>query len=121
VLAASIAKVPGYFCKTTTTIRALGTPLERDAVVKPGSLLWAPGHVMVLDGDDLIETSGYSSGYGGFHKVPLCKRFKGVEGVVDLQDKLREGKKITYLTKSGLESGNPVEGCIYPLVQSWGA
>lgn len=118
-LAAQMSGIDGYFCKTTATIKALGKPLAMNELIKPGDLLYVPGHVMVLDGDLVIEASGYSSGWGGLHQIPIAKRFYGINDAKELYAALQSGKKLQCLSKSGKPYGKPVDAQIYSLIQRW--
>jgi len=93
-----------FFCKNTFTMDRFLTPLAPDESVKKGDLLWVPGHVMVIDADNnmLIESAGYSSGYGRVQRIALKDRL-GLNTVNDVVKAYREKRPIKLLSKEGKE------------------
>jgi hypothetical protein len=102
-LAAQIFEIP-YFCSNTTTIAtSLPTINETDTPVA-GNLLWIPGHVIILSNakkHEIIESTGYRSGYGKVVRLALSERFKDISTYKELKNHWREKKPLQIIDVHG--------------------
>lgn len=102
-----MAKMSGidFKCKTTAIMEKLKKPLAKDGKLENGDIIWIPGHVMIvsnIEGNELIEAVGYSSGYGCVRKMELKNNFDGIETYDQLLEAYYSGKPIVRLKKDGL-------------------
>ena len=84
--AAQIAGLP-YFFKNTTVLSTHLQELKENDILEAGDLIYHPGHVMVISdvhNNQIIESAGYSSGYGKVHNLPLNQVFENIYTCSDL-------------------------------------
>ncbi|HVX01343.1 MAG TPA: hypothetical protein VHA52_13050 [Candidatus Babeliaceae bacterium] len=102
-LAARIVGLP-FFYRTTTTLSRNLSPLSFDDSLQEGDLVWFPGHVMIvgnIDRHEIIESRGYSSGFGKVHIITLNKIFKGVSNYKQLIERFYENRPLELLDAWG--------------------
>jgi cell wall-associated NlpC family hydrolase len=96
--AAQLFSIP-YFYKQSSLVQRLDDVPVGD-MPEPGDILWMPGHVMVVGdvkNNTVIEASGYNSGYGNVHELPLEQRFHGIRTYEDLDDLRARGGALILL------------------------
>lgn len=93
-----------YFYKNTFTLKEKLTPLNSNAKLEEGDLIWIPGHVMViadLKKNKIIEARGYEHGYGKVHLIEINKVFKGINNFEELKKNFHEKKALYRLDSTG--------------------
>lgn len=99
--AAQIAGIP-YFCKNTTTLSLNLKPLGHGEKIKPGDLVWYYGHVLIIvDKEYIIESTGYTRGYGKVHMILLSKAYENINNCDDLLDAYVNNKPLLWLNAAG--------------------
>lgn len=97
-----------FFCKNSYTMQKKLTPLYHYSDIKPGDILWIPGHVMILadlDRNTIIEARGYPHGYGKLHEIPIQEQFKDINTIKDIVLNQHQGKPLYRLNKQGTVVG----------------
>lgn len=93
-----------YTCKITSMMGMLLKELQPDEALTEGDLIWMPGHVMIiasLRNNEVIESRGYSSGYGRVHRITLAECFEGIATYAQLQDAITAQQPLTLLKRDG--------------------
>lgn len=101
--AAQIVGLP-YYYKNTYTIAKQLPLLSAQEKLKNGDLIWIRGHILIVANcqqHTVIEASAYDYGYGEVHEIPICKVFKGIETLDDLQRYSRHKKPVERLHRNG--------------------
>ncbi len=99
--AAQLAGIP-YFCKTTTTLSLHLRPLPIGEQLQPGDLIWHSGHVVIIvDEHTIVESTGYTRGYGKVHMIPIHKTYENIHNCCDLKDAYANHVPLRYLNASG--------------------
>lgn len=101
-----MAQIAGIYFpwKTTWVIEAKQNRLTKDDQLKIGDLIWTPGHVMIIsdiNNNEIIESRGYTSGYGCLHKISLSECFEDISDYQDLLKKYFSNRQIKYKNKDG--------------------
>jgi cell wall-associated NlpC family hydrolase len=102
-LAARVAGFP-YPYRTTTMLARNLPVLKKNQSLEPGDLIWFPGHVMVVGNiqrNEVIESRGYSSGFGKLHILHLQQAFKGVFTYQQLVKKFYQKESLELLDAQG--------------------
>lgn len=90
--------------KITTTMKDALSPLAPEDQLQEGDLIWTHGHIMLvsnLERNEVIESRGYSSGYGCVHRIRLCECLDGVETFNELCKRYVAQEPIRYKNKAG--------------------
>lgn len=101
--AAQIAGLP-YYYKNTTTLAAYLKPITRAEDIRPGDLIWIPGHVIAITDPMkglIVEARHYRYGYGKTYEAHISHSFKGIKSFADLVRALKTNKALTRLDISG--------------------
>jgi hypothetical protein len=100
---AHMAGLP-YFYKNTAMLADVLKPLRKNETIRNGDLIWMPGHVAIVsdvDKNEVIEATGYESGYGKVLKLKLFKRFEGISSYNDLVSAYHSHKALVRIEKTG--------------------
>jgi len=119
--AAQICGLP-YFCKVTFLMPEHLRTVQADEELAEGDLLWYPGHVMVvgsIERNELIESRGYSTGYGKVHAIELNKLFPEIKNYDELKKKCFNKEPITLVNKDGSFHKNITDFRIFKLSSAW--
>lgn len=101
--AAQICDIP-FFFKNTTTMKLKMDPLKKGESLEKGDVIWYPGHVMVVSDVEkglIIESRGYSLGYGKLHEKSLSSYFKNVNSFDQFLQNVYSGKSLQLLNSKG--------------------
>lgn len=78
--------------------------LTPDKPLENGDVLWVEGHVIILSNiekNEIIQATGYSSGYGCLHRLKLNQLLKNISTYQELVDHYYANKPITFKKKFG--------------------
>ena len=101
--AAQLCGIP-YFCKNSTTILRTLKKLSVTDTIKPGDIIYIPGHVMVISDTKnpmIIEARGYGNGYGRVHEIALNKQFLRINNFQELRYAYEKKIPLQFLNKEG--------------------
>lgn len=93
-----------YFCKNTSMLADVLKPLKKSEIIRNGDLIWMPGHVAIISNvekNEIIEATGYDSGYGKVLKLQLFQRFEGISSYNDLISAYHSHKPLVRIEKTG--------------------
>jgi len=101
--AAQICGIP-YFYKNSHTVPQYLFRLNTGELPANGDIIQYRGHVMIVSDvarNLVLETCGYTAGFGVVHELPLSRVFKGIETYSQLINRLRRGCPLERLAKDG--------------------
>ncbi len=119
--AAQACGIP-YFFKNTTTLAQKLRPLTCADAIAEGDLFWHPGHVMIianLKKNTLIESRGYSGGYGIVHEIQISKLFLNIRTYDELVKAYFAKKPLTLLNNKGNRCSILTDYKILKLASIW--
>ncbi len=93
-----------YTCKNTSMIASSLEPLSKGEHLKDGDIIWMPGHVAVVSNrnkNELIESTGYTSGYGKLLKIQVKDRLEGMSSYKDMISAYHKKKPLHRIEKDG--------------------
>ena len=104
-----MAKIAGidFPWKTTAAIEKSRRALNDQDLLEEGDLIWVQGHVMIvsnLEQNEIIESRGYTSGYGCVHRATLDSCFDGIANYHDLLNRYYNHQTIKFKDKHGIVS-----------------
>ncbi|MGC2310238.1 MAG: hypothetical protein WA432_01295 [Candidatus Babeliaceae bacterium] len=100
---ANMCGIP-YLYKTTFVAEKFLEKLGINELPQEGDLIWLEGHIQVISNlrkNELIEASGYPTGFGKVQRAPLAKIFRDISTYAQLIDAYQNKKKITRLMSNG--------------------
>lgn len=118
---AQICGMP-YFFKNTATLSKCLRPLGVKEKLQNGDLIWYPGHVLIVSdikNNRVIESVGYSIGYGKMHDVPLSKVFFGIKTYKELVNAYLSKKPIVRLNSKGTPAKTIENFVLFVLSSNW--
>lgn len=90
--------------KTTAAIERSSRALDKKDQLEEGDLIWIQGHIMIVSNikhNEIIESRGYSSGYGCVHRSTLDKCFADINTYNDLLERYYNNQTIRFKDKQG--------------------